>query len=136
MVDRLSDDERNRALLGLFDSAVDVVVLHSARPQKVPWIIAGHRSRQDSIASLVAAHAAAMIEHLRPCERGLVMCLACGRKQAKIVASCTRAFFDEILPASGMGNEAGAGGPFACGLQLAFGLTSLLLSKAIMALPN
>lgn len=43
------------------------------------WIIAGRRAGKDSVASLVAAHAAAMFDQrhrLRPGERALVACIA------------------------------------------------------------
>ena len=62
------------------------------------WAIAGRRSGKDSIASVIAAHLAALADcgpHLRPGERALVMCLACDREQARIVLNYTRAYFDE-----------------------------------------
>jgi hypothetical protein len=70
-----------------------------AEPCKEVWIIAGRRAGKDSIASVLAAHAAAMFTdagHLRPGERGVVMCLACDRDQAKIVLNYTRSYFTEI----------------------------------------
>jgi phage terminase large subunit-like protein len=74
-------------------------------PCKEVWIIAGRRAGKDSIASVLAAHAAAMFtDHskLRPGERGVVMCLACDRDQAKIVLNYTRSYFTEIELFSGM----------------------------------
>jgi len=74
-------------------------------PCKEVWIIAGRRAGKDSIASVLAAHAAAMFTddgHLRPGERGVVMCLACDRDQAKIVLNYTRSYFTEIELFSGM----------------------------------
>jgi hypothetical protein len=65
------------------------------------WIIAGRRAGKDSIASLIAAYAAALFPHgdrLRPGERAQVMCLACDRDQAAIVKNYTRSYFD-LIPA-------------------------------------
>jgi hypothetical protein len=62
------------------------------------WIVAGRRAGKDSIASVIAAHAAALFagqRHLRPGERALVAALACDREQAKIVLSYIRALFAE-----------------------------------------
>jgi hypothetical protein len=69
------------------------------KPVKEVVIIAGRRGGKDSIASLIAAHTAAMfsdLSSLRPGERGVVMCLACDRDQAKIVLNYTRSYFTEI----------------------------------------
>ena len=74
-------------------------------PCKEVWIIAGRRAGKDSIASVLAAHAAAMFTdsgNLRPGERGVVMCLACDRDQARIVLNYTRSYFSEIDLFSGM----------------------------------
>ena len=52
------------------------------------WAIVGRRGGKDSVASAVAAFAAAMFNQqhrLRPGERGLVMCLAVDRDQAKVI---------------------------------------------------
>jgi hypothetical protein len=58
------------------------------------WIVAGRRAGKDSVASVIAAHTAALFnstamsggQHLlRPGERALVICLANDRDQAKIV---------------------------------------------------
>lgn len=68
-----------------------------ARPVREAWIIAGRRAGKDSIASVIAAHSAALFSgqrFLRPGERALVMCLACDRDQARIVKAYIRAFFD------------------------------------------
>jgi hypothetical protein len=65
------------------------------------WIIAGRRAGKDSIASVIAAHAAALFDQsdrLRPGERALVMCLAVDRDQAKIVMGYSRSFFTDIPP--------------------------------------
>jgi hypothetical protein len=64
------------------------------------WVIAGRRAGKDSIASVIAAHAAAMFDGrgaLRPGERALVQCLACDRDQSRIVLGYTRAFFDNPM---------------------------------------
>jgi len=72
-------------------------------PPKEPvpelWCIVGRRGGKDSVASVIAAHSAALFsegDRLRPGERGLVMNLAVDRDQAKIVLT-TRG---PILPAS------------------------------------
>jgi hypothetical protein len=59
-------------------------------------LFAGRRAGKDSIASVVAAHAAALFDgqdKLRPGERALVACLACDRDQAKIVLRYVQAYF-------------------------------------------
>jgi hypothetical protein len=65
------------------------------------WVIAGRRAGKDSIASVIAAHAAALFDGqhvlLRPGERALVQCLACDRDQSRIVLGYTRAFFDNPM---------------------------------------
>lgn len=74
-------------------------------PVKEAWFIVGRRGGKDSIASILAAHMAAMFNgasHLRPGERGAVLCLACDRDQAKIVLNYTRSYFTEIGLFSGM----------------------------------
>jgi hypothetical protein len=74
-------------------------------PCKEVWIIAGRRAGKDSIASLLAANVSAMFidnGHLRPGERGVVMCLACDRDQARIVLNYTRSYFTGIDLFSGM----------------------------------
>ena len=68
-------------------------------PCREIWIIAGRRAGKDSIASILAAHAAAMFTdnaHLRPGERGVVMCLACDRDQSRIVLNYTKSYFEKI----------------------------------------
>jgi hypothetical protein len=62
------------------------------------WIVAGRRAGKDSIASVIAAHAAALFDGghiLRPGERALAMCLACDRDQAKIVLGYVKSFFND-----------------------------------------
>ncbi|WP_205751509.1 hypothetical protein [Bradyrhizobium sp. 6(2017)] len=69
------------------------------------WIIAGRRAGKDSVASVIASHAAALFEdqgQLRPGERALVMCLANDRDQAKIVLNYCRSFFTDIPLLGGM----------------------------------
>jgi hypothetical protein len=63
------------------------------------WCVVGRRGGKDSIASVIAAYSAAMFtgqKHLRPGERGLVMCLACDRDQSRIVLNYTRSYFSDI----------------------------------------
>jgi hypothetical protein len=63
------------------------------------WIIAGRRGGKDSIASVIAAHAAAFFAHsdrLRPGERALVLNLATDRAQAAICLNYVRGFFSGI----------------------------------------
>ena len=62
------------------------------------WCVVGRGGGKDSIASLIAAFAAALFEHrrqLRPGETALVQCLACDRTQSKIVLDYTRSYFTE-----------------------------------------
>jgi hypothetical protein len=69
------------------------------KPVKEIWVAAGRRSGKDSVASLIAAHAAATFDKqhlLRPGERALVLCLATDREQAKICLNYVRAFFTGI----------------------------------------
>jgi hypothetical protein len=69
------------------------------RQVKETWIIAGRRAGKDSIASLIAAYAAAFFSHgdrLRPGERPLVLNLATDRDQARICLNYTRSFFSGI----------------------------------------
>jgi hypothetical protein len=63
------------------------------------WIVAGRRAGKDSIASLIAAHSAALFDQgdrLRPGERALVCCIAHDKDQAKIVLNYTRSYFAQI----------------------------------------
>lgn len=69
------------------------------------WIIAGRRAGKDSVASIIAAHSAALFVEtgqLRPGERALVMCLAVDRDQAKVVLNYTRSYFTDIPLLQGM----------------------------------
>jgi hypothetical protein len=59
----------------------------------------GRGGGKDSVASLIATHAAASFDpkgKLRPGERAIVMCLACDRHQAAIVFNYIRAYFEEV----------------------------------------
>jgi hypothetical protein len=76
-----------------------------ARPVRELWCATGRRSGKDSIASLIAAHAAALFDQgdrLRPGERALVMCLACDRDQSRIVLDYTRSYFTDLDLLAGM----------------------------------
>jgi hypothetical protein len=69
------------------------------RPVRELWCIVGRGGGKDSVASVIAAHTAALFSEgarLRPGERGLVMCLATDRDQSKIVLNYTRSFFTDI----------------------------------------
>jgi hypothetical protein len=84
------------------------------------WIVAGRRAGKDSIASVIAAYAAAMFtgqKHLRPGERSLVMCLACDRDQSRIVLNYTRSFFTDVDLLKGMATR-----QTALGLELSNGV--------------
>jgi hypothetical protein len=75
------------------------------RPAKEVWIVVGRRGGKDSVASVIAAHAAALFQddgHLRPGERAVVMCLAVDRDQAKVVLNYTRSYFADIDLLKGM----------------------------------
>lgn len=68
-------------------------------PVKEAWFIIGRRGGKDSVASVIAAHSAALFSEghrLRPGERALVMCLAVDRDQAKVVLNYTRSFFADV----------------------------------------
>lgn len=63
------------------------------------WCVVGRRGGKDSIASVIAAHSAALFSgqaNLRPGERAMVMCLATDRDQAKIVLNYTRSYFRDV----------------------------------------
>jgi hypothetical protein len=63
------------------------------------WIVVGRRGGKDSIASLIAAHSAALFDQqdkLRPGERALVACLATDKDQAKIVLNYTKSYFSDV----------------------------------------
>jgi hypothetical protein len=69
------------------------------KPAKEVWIIVGRRGGKDSLASVIAAHAAALFQddgHLRPGERAVVMCLAVDRDQAKVVLRYVHSYFTDI----------------------------------------
>ncbi|MHC2247841.1 hypothetical protein [Bradyrhizobium elkanii] len=69
------------------------------------WIIAGRRAGKDSVASVIAANAAALFQEsgqLRPGERALVMCLAVDRDQARIVKNYAASYFQDIPMLKGM----------------------------------
>ena len=63
------------------------------------WVRAGRRAGKDSIASAIAAHAAAFGSYgafLRPGESATVACLAVDRSQAKVLLRYVRSFFRDI----------------------------------------
>jgi hypothetical protein len=62
------------------------------------WVVAGRRAGKDSIASAIAAWAAAGTDYkgmLRPGEAATVMCLAVDRPQARIVSKYARSYFPQ-----------------------------------------
>jgi hypothetical protein len=72
---------------------------------KEVWIVVGRRGGKDSVASVIAAHAAALFQddgNLRPGERAIVMCLAVDRSQAGIVLGYTKSYFADIPLLAGM----------------------------------
>jgi hypothetical protein len=68
------------------------------------WCICGRRAGKDSIASVIAAHAAASFNPkvLRRGERALVACIAPDRETGKIVQRYIDSYFDGIPPLAAM----------------------------------
>jgi hypothetical protein len=63
------------------------------------WVAAGRRAGKDSIASMIAAHAAALFtgqDRLRPGERAMVACVSFDKATSRIILDYTRAYFGEI----------------------------------------
>jgi hypothetical protein len=61
--------------------------------------VAARRTGKDSVASVVAAHAAALFDQqdkLRPGEKAQIYCLACSRDQARIIFGYVKSYFDDI----------------------------------------
>jgi len=95
-----------RAAHALPSSPAEVALFRSVAERDPPkkrvrelWVRAGRRAGKDSIASAIAAHAAAFGDYranLRPGERATVACLAVDRAQAKILLRYTRSFFRDI----------------------------------------
>jgi hypothetical protein len=83
------------------------------KPVRELWVIGGRRSGKDSIASVLACHAAALFDQghlLRPGERPLVGLVACDRDQSRIVLGYIRSFFTDIPMLSAMVTRATATG--------------------------
>ena len=101
-----------KAAFALPMNAKEIVFFRSVAERDPPtervselWIVAGRRGGKDSVASVIAAHTAALFEEtgqLRPGERALVMCLATDRDQAKIVLNYARSYFTDIPLLQGM----------------------------------
>ena len=69
------------------------------KPVRELWVIAGRRCGKDSVASLIAAHAASFFDprgRLRPGEKASVVCLATDKDQARIVLNYIKAFFSDV----------------------------------------
>lgn len=63
------------------------------------WLVVGRRGGKDSVASVLAAHAAITFNRpdlLRGGERALVLCIAPTREQAQIVLRFIRSYFEDI----------------------------------------
>jgi hypothetical protein len=95
-----------KGAFGLPMSAAEAAFFRSVAERDPPteqvdelWAVAGRRAGKDSIASVIAAFAAALFRNdgrLRPGERAVVLCLATDRATAKIVLNYIRAFFTDI----------------------------------------
>jgi hypothetical protein len=75
------------------------------KPVRELWCIVGRRGGKDSVASVIAAHSAALFSEghrLRPGERALVACLAVDRDQSKVILNYTRSYFADIDLLKGM----------------------------------
>jgi hypothetical protein len=69
------------------------------------WFVVGRGGGKDSIASAIAAHAAASFDPegiLRPGERAVVACFATDKDQAKILFRYVKSYFDSIKPLRAM----------------------------------
>jgi hypothetical protein len=88
-------------------SAEEIAFFRSVAEREPPtsqvselWIIAGRRAGKDSVASVIAAHQAALFSRastlLRPGERAMVMCLAVDRDQARIVKNYIASYFSDV----------------------------------------
>ena len=63
------------------------------------WLICGRRAGKDSIASVIAAHTAALFnqrDRLRRGERALIACLAVDRNQSRIILDYIKSYFVDI----------------------------------------
>ena len=85
-----------KALFGLPMTAADLGVFHEITGREVApteqateaWLICGRRGGKSFITALIATYLATFRDysaHLVPGERGLVMCLAADRKQARVI---------------------------------------------------
>jgi hypothetical protein len=69
------------------------------QPVKELWVLVGRRAGKDSVASAVVAHMAAAFEPTglpRPGERATRACLAVDQRQARIVHSYVRGYFQQV----------------------------------------
>ncbi len=68
------------------------------RPAREAWVIAGRRGGKSRVAALVATYLAAFRDHsgiLAPGERGVVMCLAADRRQARTIFRYAEGLIDD-----------------------------------------
>jgi hypothetical protein len=106
-----------KAAYGLPMSDAEIAVFKSVSGSRNPpskrvkelWALCGRRAGKDSVASLVAAHAAIFNDYrqrLRPGERASILCLAVDRAQARIIHRYTRGYFEQPLLAPLVANDA------------------------------
>jgi hypothetical protein len=92
------------------------------------WVVAGRRAGKDSVASLIAAHAAALFDEqgkLRPGERAAVLCLACDRDQARIVLNYVKSYFTSVpVLKAGVRRETADGFELKNGIDVVVGTNS------------
>lgn len=97
------------------------------RPVRELVVIAGRRAGKDSVASAIAASAAAFRDYsdvLRPGERATVACLACDRDQSRIVLGYVRSFFKSGLMAGLVERETANGLELSTGAVIEIGTNS------------
>jgi hypothetical protein len=98
-----------RAMTGAEMSPTEIEFFKSVAGDREPptrrsrevWAICGRRAGKDSIASVVATHAAASFDPkgvLRPGERALVACIAPDRETARIIKNYINSYFELIPP--------------------------------------
>jgi hypothetical protein len=85
--------------------ALDVYRKHTGRtsaptqPAREAWVVAGRRAGKSRIAALVATFVACFGDHARSLargERGIVLCIASDRAQARVVFGYVRALLESV----------------------------------------